>query len=74
MTGECIREGQWQLRLKAVVRCMVICLRYGGRWWWCGKWENGLNARMGYSGDSGGGGDFLARILVNKERGGGMIE
>eukprot|EP00978_Attheya_sp_CCMP212_P016884 scaffold44556_cov52-Attheya_sp.AAC.1 len=28
MTGECIREGQWQLRLKAVVRGMVICLRW----------------------------------------------
>eukprot|EP00978_Attheya_sp_CCMP212_P013462 scaffold33837_cov65-Attheya_sp.AAC.1 len=66
MTGECIREGQWQLRLKAVVRGMVICLQYGGRWWWRGKWENGLNARMGYSGGSGGGGDFLARILVHK--------
>eukprot|EP00978_Attheya_sp_CCMP212_P015721 scaffold40658_cov47-Attheya_sp.AAC.1 len=44
---------------------MVICLWYGGRWWWCGKWENGLNARMGCSGDSGGGA-FLARILVYK--------
>jgi hypothetical protein len=35
---------------------------------WHGKWENGLNARMGYSGDSdgGGGGGFLARILVYK--------
>eukprot|EP00978_Attheya_sp_CCMP212_P040170 scaffold216453_cov39-Attheya_sp.AAC.1 len=43
---ENVSEGQWQLRLKAVVRGMVICLRYGGRWWW----ENGLNARMGYSG------------------------
>eukprot|EP00978_Attheya_sp_CCMP212_P012096 scaffold30052_cov48-Attheya_sp.AAC.2 len=49
------QRGKWQLRLKAVVRGMVI-------------WENGLNARMGYSGDSGGGGggDFLARILVYK--------
>eukprot|EP00978_Attheya_sp_CCMP212_P005077 scaffold11223_cov57-Attheya_sp.AAC.2 len=28
MTGECIREGQRQLRLKAVVRGMVICLRW----------------------------------------------
>eukprot|EP00978_Attheya_sp_CCMP212_P041510 scaffold238876_cov28-Attheya_sp.AAC.1 len=61
-------RGEGQLRLKAVVRGMVLCLRYGGRWWWWwrGKWENGLNARMGYSGGSGGGGDFLARILVHK--------
>eukprot|EP00978_Attheya_sp_CCMP212_P011108 scaffold27163_cov36-Attheya_sp.AAC.1 len=44
---------------------MVICLWCGGRWWWRGKWENGLNDRMGCSGDSGGG-DFLARILVYK--------
>ena len=73
MTGECIREGQWQLRLKAVVRGMVICLRYGGRWWWRGKWENMLNARMGCSGDSGGG-DFLARILVYKGEEGRLSE
>eukprot|EP00978_Attheya_sp_CCMP212_P039063 scaffold199789_cov45-Attheya_sp.AAC.1 len=44
---------------------MVICLWYDGMWWWRGKWENGLNARMVCSGDSGGG-DFLARILVYK--------
>eukprot|EP00978_Attheya_sp_CCMP212_P040685 scaffold224936_cov53-Attheya_sp.AAC.1 len=74
MTVECIRDGQWQLRLKAVVRGMVICLRYGGRWWWRGKWENGLNARMGYSGGSGGGGDFLARILVHKKGEGRLSE
>eukprot|EP00978_Attheya_sp_CCMP212_P016669 scaffold43904_cov42-Attheya_sp.AAC.1 len=28
MTGEFIREGQWQLRLNAVVRGVVICLRW----------------------------------------------
>jgi hypothetical protein len=35
---------------------------------WRGKWENGLKAKMGYSGDSGGrgGGAFLAKILVFK--------
>eukprot|EP00978_Attheya_sp_CCMP212_P009534 scaffold22545_cov61-Attheya_sp.AAC.5 len=66
MTGECIREGQWQLRLKAVVRGMVICLR----------WQKVVvarqvcvqllvKARLGYSGDSGGGGgNLLARLLV----------
>jgi hypothetical protein len=40
---------------------------------WRGKkWENGLKARIGYSGDTsgGGGGDFLARILMyNGEEG-----
>eukprot|EP00978_Attheya_sp_CCMP212_P018606 scaffold51211_cov57-Attheya_sp.AAC.3 len=40
-----------------------------------GKWENGLNARMGYSGDSGGGdGDFFARIFVYKGEEGRLSE
>eukprot|EP00978_Attheya_sp_CCMP212_P042266 scaffold254959_cov35-Attheya_sp.AAC.1 len=42
---------------------MVICLWYGGRWWWRGKWETRLNARMGCTSGDSGGGDFLARIL-----------
>eukprot|EP00978_Attheya_sp_CCMP212_P018646 scaffold51435_cov63-Attheya_sp.AAC.5 len=58
------QRGQWKLRLKAVVRGMVICLQYDGRWSWHDKGENRLRARLGYSGDSGGGGDFLARLLV----------
>eukprot|EP00978_Attheya_sp_CCMP212_P029931 scaffold108296_cov51-Attheya_sp.AAC.2 len=44
-----------------------------GRWLWRGKWENRLNARMGCSGDSGGG-DFLARILVYKGEEGRLSE
>eukprot|EP00978_Attheya_sp_CCMP212_P010384 scaffold25137_cov58-Attheya_sp.AAC.1 len=39
-----------------------------------GKWENGLNARMGYTSGDSGDGDFLARILVYKGEEGRLSE
>eukprot|EP00978_Attheya_sp_CCMP212_P011858 scaffold29456_cov59-Attheya_sp.AAC.1 len=52
---------------------MVTCLWYDRRWLWCSKCENRMKARLGYSGDSGGG-DFLARLLIYKGEEGRLSE
>eukprot|EP00978_Attheya_sp_CCMP212_P030237 scaffold110438_cov52-Attheya_sp.AAC.2 len=44
------------------VSCVYRRTHDRSMWWWRGKCENRLKARLGYSGDSGGGGDFVARI------------